>query len=44
MTTKRTLTALAGLAAGLALLAGCTTANPTPSGTRQINHRETENS
>lgn len=32
MTTKRTLTALAGLAAGLALLAGCTTAGPTPSG------------
>ncbi|MGC5224516.1 hypothetical protein ACPW96_18275 [Micromonospora sp. DT81.3] len=31
MTTKRTLTALVGFAAGLALLAGCTPSAPTPS-------------
>lgn len=31
MSTKRTLTALAGIAAGLALLAGCTNTTPAPS-------------
>lgn len=36
LTTKRTLTALAGLAAGMALLAGCTTAGPTPSGSPSV--------